>query len=146
MPETLQRVWTLAEANAAVPRVEEMLTECRAIKDELHAARDQVEDLRILWGERIHDPSCPDHREFRGHLGRLQECQGRLRDALERFPAQGIHLKDIEQGLVDFVALRGQEAVYLCYRSGEGRVGHWHPLHGGFAARRPVPDLDGLAP
>jgi hypothetical protein len=29
--------------------------------------------------------------------------------------------------------------VYLCWRFGEDRIGHWHELDGGFAGRRPLP-------
>jgi hypothetical protein len=135
------RFWTLAEANAARPRVEEMVAECRAILDEVRGHRDAVEDLRILWGDRLHDPQNPDHAAFRQHLHSFEEAKGRLQDALERFQDQGIFLKDLHQGLVDFPAQWGKDEVFLCYRVGEPAVGHWHPLDGGFAQRRPVPEL-----
>jgi hypothetical protein len=57
-------------------------------------------------------------------------------DELQRL---GVVVKDLDDGLVDFPALRGDEEVLLCWRLGEGEVGYWHTLDGGFAGRRPLP-------
>jgi hypothetical protein len=54
----------------------------------------------------------------------------------------GVEVKDIDEGLVDFPALRGGETVLLCWKLGEDAIGFWHTLDGGFAGRRPLP-LDG---
>ena len=50
----------------------------------------------------------------------------------------GVEVKDVAMGLVDFYAQRDGDIVYLCWQRGEPRVGHWHPLEGGFAGRRPL--------
>jgi hypothetical protein len=57
---------------------------------------------------------------------------------------EGIHelggqVKDAEQGLVDFPALRQGEEILLCWRVGEDEIGHWHGLEEGFAGRRELP-------
>jgi hypothetical protein len=41
---------------------------------------------------------------------------------------------------VDFLARRGQEQVYLCWRLGEPEIRHWHGLQEGFAGRKPLGD------
>jgi len=48
----------------------------------------------------------------------------------------------IDEGLVDFPALRHGETVLLCWMLGEDHVAHWHTIEDGFAGRRPLP-LDG---
>ena len=136
------RAWSLAEANAALPEVRGLLRDARAAYSELREAQRHIEDLRIVWGERVEDPSCEDHGDWRAWLARFQERKRRLDAAVEAFAARGLALKDVEAGLVDFRALRGDEPVWLCWREGEEAVSSWHPLEGGFAARRPVPDLD----
>lgn len=55
----------------------------------------------------------------------------------------GIHelgglVKDLDRGLVDFPARRGDEDVLLCWRVGEEEVAHWHGLEEGFAGRQPL--------
>jgi hypothetical protein len=51
----------------------------------------------------------------------------------------GLLVKDLDEGLVDFPALRGDEEVLLCWRLGEGEVAFWHSLDEGFAGRKPLP-------
>jgi len=55
---------------------------------------------------------------------------------------RGIEIKDLNKGLIDFPHIRENgEEVYLCYMLGEKTVIAWHPLEGGFPARRPVEEL-----
>jgi hypothetical protein len=51
----------------------------------------------------------------------------------------GLLVKDLDEGLVDFPALHGDEEVLLCWRLGEEEVGFWHSLEDGFAGRKPLP-------
>jgi hypothetical protein len=51
----------------------------------------------------------------------------------------GVAVKDLDEGLVDFPALRGGETVLLCWQLGEDEVGYWHSQEDGFAGRRPLP-------
>lgn len=134
-------VWTLDEANAALPRVEEMVREAQQVLAQAEDAKAHAEDLRLVHGAAVQDPACPDYAEFGRHAARLEDAQARLQDIMETFQLQGIALKDLRLGLVDFASRRGDEVVWLCHRQGEPRVAHWHPLDSGYADRRPVPEL-----
>ena len=48
----------------------------------------------------------------------------------------GCILKDLNVGLVDFLAQRDGREVYLCWRYGEPRVDYFHELHTGFRGRQ----------
>ena len=54
-------------------------------------------------------------------------------DAIHR---RGAIVKDVDEGLVDFPALRHGEEILLCWRLGEDEVAHWHGLEEGFAGRK----------
>jgi len=51
----------------------------------------------------------------------------------------GVEVKDVDEGLVDFPALRRGETVLLCWRLGEDEIGYWHTAEDGFDGRRPLP-------
>ena len=53
----------------------------------------------------------------------------------------GAQVKDADEGLVDFPALRGGEKVLLCWKLGEDDIAFWHGLEEGFAGRKPVEEL-----
>ena len=58
---------------------------------------------------------------------------------VEELQELGLLVKDLDDGLVDFPALRGDEEVLLCWRLGEEEVAFWHSLEDGFAGRKPLP-------
>jgi hypothetical protein len=51
----------------------------------------------------------------------------------------GAQVKDLDRGLLDFPARRGDEDVLLCWHVGEDEIGYWHGVDEGFAGRKPLP-------
>lgn len=121
------KFFTLDEANAALPRLNELL-------EQLMQARRAIIDARPeLW---------PVLKKSLGNGG--SKKAGELLAEFERVQAahkaieeMGVLLKDADVGLVDFLHRRsdGRE-VYLCWRYGEPKVAYWHELHAGFAGRK----------
>jgi hypothetical protein len=50
----------------------------------------------------------------------------------------GAIVKSVDEGLVDFPAVRDGDEILLCWRLGEDDVAFWHPLEEGFAGRKPI--------
>lgn len=123
------RFFTLDEANAALPRLNELL-------DQLMTARRAIIDARPeLWPvlkKSIGNGGSKKAGEMLAEFERVQAAH----KAIE---AMGVVLKDPDVGLLDFLHRRpdGRE-VYLCWRYGEGEVAYWHELHAGFAGRKRV--------
>jgi len=71
------------------------------------------------------------------------DCRNGRPDAGGRGPDRwlGIHLRQIETGLVDFPALVSGRPIWLCWRLGEERVEWWHETTEGFDSRRRLEDL-----
>jgi hypothetical protein len=55
---------------------------------------------------------------------------------IHRIESLGCIVKDIDLGLIDFPAIRGGEAIYLCWKAGEPAVLNWHGTDEGFSARK----------
>jgi len=123
------RHYTLAEANAALSRVTELL-------ERLRQAREGLSDVeaREALGE-----AAPGNGG--GRPGRVvSEAFLELRDALYELQAMRVTLRDLDRGLVDFPALRNGEEIFLCWEEGEHEIGFWHGRDSGFAGRRPIED------
>jgi hypothetical protein len=56
---------------------------------------------------------------------------------IDEIKAYGCVLKDLNAGLLDFLAERDGREVYLCWRYGEDKIEFYHELHTGFQGRRP---------
>ena len=135
------RLFSVEEANSLVDRLEAILARAQGTLDGLRTARDQLIDMRIIWGEKILDPACDDHEEYVRYREEFTRREAELAKVTEEVTGLGCEVKDIELGLVDFAAARGEEVVYLCWRKGEPKVGYWHSQTDGFAGRQPIQSI-----
>lgn len=116
--------WTVEAANAALPRVRLVL---ERIKELVAQARRDREGA----AERV---------EGNGHAP-AGGAGSELRAAVEELTDQGIVLRDLDTGLIDFPARLPDGRDYLlCWVLGEPEVGFWHWPEAGFAGRRPLSD------
>jgi hypothetical protein len=124
MPE--DRVYTVAEANAALPDLRERLARIREARQ------------RLLRGaELVKERLAADGGGASGGRG-YWEAQAALKAEIERLAEENIVLRDPETGLVDFPGEREGRRVWLCWLLGEDEVGHWHELDVGFIGRQPL--------
>ena len=135
------RFYTLAEANAKLGELERTLAK---LAD--HAARarevdEQVNDLEVVWGSKVLDAACPDNKPYLEFKRRLAGEEEAVDELLKSITGEGIEVKDLATGLVDFYAKRGPDVVYLCWRRGEPEIGFWHTLQAGFAGRKPLKEF-----
>ena len=127
MDET-PRYFTLEHANAIValirPLVKEMLEIRQAILDRQPEVWPALERAAGNGGSK---PASQVAFEFT-----------RLDRLAREIMATGAILKDLNTGLVDFLALRQGRQVYLCWKYGESQIDYWHEMDGGFAGRQRV--------
>ena len=133
------RHFTPEEANAALaevrPLVEQMVAHRRAHVAAL--ARQEELELRIRGNGGGIPPA-----ELAETAAEVEREARELAQVIDAVVELGLQVKDIDEGLVDFPALRHGETVLLCWMLGEDHVAHWHTIEDGFAGRRPLP-LDG---
>ena len=66
----------------------------------------------------------------------------RLVEIAKNLDQQGILIKGLDDGLIDFPFIRSNgEEVYLCWKMGENDIRYWHRIPDGFAGRRPIQEL-----
>lgn len=122
--------WTVEEANAALERVRATV---RRIQ-ELAGAREHPSQRTAA---RIHGNG---HRNGQRHAAGGRQAE-ELRAALDELSAEGILLRDVDNGLVDFPARSASGRPYwLCWLVDEPEVAWWHWPETGFAGRRPLSD------
>ena len=129
------RLFTIDEAEAFLPRVQELLSTMRTSLSFLkkHAASlglPAQSDLTSWVG---------DHVVAHGYWSQLQG----LSDAHRELDSMGIQVKDVEEGLIDFPARYGDKLVLLCWKDGEERIAWFHDIKGGYSGRRPIAELLG---
>jgi hypothetical protein len=127
-----KRLFTVEEANGLLPRLEAWLADMRALKRRMEELGPSVETVVAAVHENSGGRSASD----------FLVAFHRFRRLAARIEGEGVLLRDVEMGLVDFPALRFEREVYLCWRSGEPVVAHWHDVEDGFAGRRRLDETD----
>lgn len=134
------RLWTVEHANARLEGLRDTLPVLRAWVVRLRRVHDELHRLSAFWGKDLDAADHPD-RELKERL--TEEWEGltrRLEEAVAELKSEGIEIKDLDTGLIDFYGLVGGEVVFLCWQRGEPEVAHYHTLTGGFRSRRPLAD------
>jgi hypothetical protein len=126
MDETFPRFFTIAEADA-------LLTSLRPLVDEMVRCRSRLVELQPSIEPMLQKMLGNGGSKATGELLALFE---RLRAAIRAIEAEGVFVKDIHTGLLDFPARLQGRTVFLCWQQGEASVAHWHELDSGFSGRQ----------
>ena len=131
-----ERRFTLAEAQELLD------TELRALAERMVEARARSRDLESRWrrlviaiGSNGGTMERPEVRELRELV---EASHAELNEIVARFTAEGVQVKDMDRGLIDFPAEVDGEDALLCWHVGEPRIAYWHSPDDGFAGRRPL--------
>jgi hypothetical protein len=130
------RHFTPEEANDALvevrPLVEQMVAHRRAHSEALERQEELEGRIRGNGGgippAQLAEAAAEVEREAR-----------LLAQVIDEIGEHGAEVKDLDEGLIDFPALRRGETVLLCWKLGEDRIRYWHTVEDGFAGRQPLP-------
>jgi hypothetical protein len=130
------RTFTPEEANAALDDVRPLAERMVAHGRELAAAQGRQAELQERIAGNGSSIRTDEHAKLAAAVDRAATGLARC---IERLHALGVQVKDVQQGLLDFPAVREGEEVLLCWHVGEDEVAYWHGLEDGFAGRKPLP-------
>lgn len=130
-----RRQFTLEEANALVPLLEETFQRLAPGRQEHSALRERLDELMRRRSANGSSSSNADLARARESVDRLaRQVEEGVQELLDR----GIIVRDVEQGLVDFPSQREGREVFLCWIRGESQIEFWHETDRGFAHRQPL--------
>lgn len=135
--------FTVAEVNRQVPRLEASFRRLIQIRTQLKSLYRRLDERGHAPGDEHFKVDIPGAAaEVLRDRGLFKALVETLRDELRAVRATGCVVKDIERGLVDWPANKDGREIRLCWRLGEKQVEYWHDADTGFAARRPVAELE----
>jgi hypothetical protein len=127
------KLFTLQEAERTLPLVRRIVSDLTVEYPAWRAAVGRFElvtgGARADWGETQELVAARD--EVTRHADRINRY-------LQELEGIGCVFKGFEGGLVDFYSLREDRPIFLCWRLGEDRIGHWHEIDTGFGGRQPI--------
>jgi len=140
MERIRSKIFSVEEANGLIPMLEKALAELTTLGREIATLRRELEVLTAIESAGA-SGSNPDVRALREKEQAYSARFDRFRRTLTEVSRHGCIIRDLELGLVDFYTMSRGRVVCLCWRRGEERIGHWHPIDEGFSGRRPLEEL-----
>jgi hypothetical protein len=120
-----EKLYTLAEANALIPKLRPLLERIRDTQKAL------AEDKTVAL---VRQKAAQNGGGTPGrHLAELTRS---LEQDFKQLQEWSVVLRDASIGLVDFLHQREGKVVFLCWKLGERKVEWWHPIDTGIAGRQ----------
>lgn len=128
--DTDKRIFTVAQANEALPYVR------RVVQDIVDCYSEAVEIRHEIETEsKTEDQADQLQRQY-------DQLMERLNSFIEELHQVGVELKDFERGLIDFPGRHEDRDILLCWHLGEDEVRYWHETDTGFRGRQDVALLE----
>ncbi|MBI4328613.1 MAG: DUF2203 domain-containing protein [Chloroflexi bacterium] len=129
----MPRYFSREEANALLPALRTLLGRIQRLVHDLAKAK---EELKALMPPTKGNGHASHSTEIVARHRQIEERRRQINETVEEAQALGCEVKDIERGLIDFLALREGREVYLCWHMGEEQVEWWHALETGYRGRQ----------
>lgn len=124
----MPRYFTLEEANALLieirPMVEQIMRIHGVVVKRQPEAWPAIARAAGNGGSRAASQLVPEFEHLRTLVHQVQD--------------QGVIVKDMSEGLLDFPSLHEGREIYLCWKYGEEQIDFWHDVDAGFMGRQPI--------
>lgn len=128
MEPAFSKLFSVEEANALLPKLNELLADIAVHRD---AMREKAPHMEPILRAAATNGG--------GRIGSEYGVEAyNLYLAIERIRSLGVLLKDLDTGLLDFPHERDGRVVFLCWHPPEERVAYWHDIEAGYAGRQPL--------
>lgn len=128
MQPAFPKLFTVEEANDLLPKLKEHLADVSVHRDALRKKAPHLEPILRAAGS-----------NGGGRVGSEYGVEAyRLYLAIEAIREEGVLLKDLDMGLLDFPHERDGRVVFLCWHPPEESVGFWHDIEAGYPGRQPL--------
>lgn len=112
--ELMYRLFTIEEATDMIPTVDRLLGEMQNAAFELAILKERLSELN------------PHTVEARNSAQEVAFLVAQLQADKAELDRMGVHLKDVESGVVDFPSQLGAEVVCLSWEKGQSTITHYH--------------------
>lgn len=131
------RTFTLDEANAQLPFLEEHLQRLQVLQKSAQARFEEMEKIKAVGYDG--EGKLILLYDFKRAKEEFDRTVADANDVIGKINETGCHLKNIEMGLVDFPGRLHEENILWCWQLGEPSILYYHDHLDGFNGRRPIP-------
>ncbi len=134
--EFIKRYFTIEQAQKLLPKVSYHMQQAQ----KLLKAINLIESIEIEIEDEDEEMQFPI--EDLAMQKKYHYLQYLFYSEIEKLEKLGCFIKDVEEGLLDFLGSFEDRDIFLCWKMGEKKIQYWHELDDGYTGRRPILYLD----
>ncbi|MFD2671274.1 DUF2203 domain-containing protein [Marinicrinis sediminis] len=125
----MDKYFTLQEAEQLLPLLKKEIHSLQQLQQSLKEKAEYLHELK--------DQQAEDGAIFQTE-SELEFIQLQAKLHIQNIHRQGVWLKSVEFGLLDFPSMLDGEEVLLCWKQGEDEIRYYHAIDSGFMGRIPI--------
>lgn len=127
-----KKYFTLDEAHSTLPQIKRQVKQLQKIRNALDLLSSIEVEYTEPWREDLPEVDVARmNMEFHRLSYEFYSAMSVLQDL-------GCLLKDIDQGIIDFLSVHEGRDIFLCWQVGENNISFWHELDSGFENRKSI--------
>lgn len=128
-------LFSVEEVNKLLPEIRTILDEFKDRKKRFFELKEEVADLtEIVDSDEYRSEELSKKERI------LRATSKEIENLFEELAKLGCIVKDIDNGLVDFISIFKGRKVFLCWKQGEDSVSWYHDIDSGFRGRNKITD------
>lgn len=80
----------------------------------------------------------PNQNRLAAYADQAKTSHEDLKRAVDRIQDQGVEIRDLDRGQIDFPVRYRDKPAYLCFQLGESEITHWHSAEEGCGGRKAI--------
>ncbi len=134
-PPVKDKLFSVEEANMLLPEIRTILDEFKDRKKMFFELKEEIIELtEIVDSEKYRSEELSKKERI------MRATSNEIENLFEEIADLGCVVKDIDNGLVDFISIFKGRKVFLCWKQGEDKVSWYHDMQTGFTGRKKISD------
>ena len=134
-PPVKDKLFSVEEANMLLPEIRTILDEFKDRKKMFFELKEEIIELtEIVDSEEYRSEELSKKERI------MRATSNEIENLFEEIADLGCVVKDIDNGLVDFISIFQGRKVFLCWKQGEDKVSWYHDMQTGFTGRKKIND------
>ena len=134
-PPVKDKLFSVEEANMLLPEIRTILDEFKDRKKMFFELKEEIIELtEVVDSEKYRSEELSKKERI------MMATSNEIENLFEEIADLGCVVKDIDNGLVDFISIFKGRKVFLCWKQGEDKVSWYHDMQTGFTGRKKISD------
>ena len=134
-PPVKDKLFSVEEANMLLPEIRTILDEFKDRKKMFFELKEEIIELtEVVDSEEYRSEELSKKERI------MKATSNEIENLFEEIADLGCVVKDIDNGLVDFISIFKGRKVFLCWKQGEDKVSWYHDMQTGFTGRKKISD------